>query len=259
MTRVCSCNNGTKSKLPIVQKIKKKYAKRFRKPIEVFLFHAVTEEYDEKQNMLIDWSQTEDFKKHIHVLKRRYTFVSLEEVYRKLNSRIPRWRRYAALTCDDGFASVLDVLPFLAKEGIPVTLFINPKYLDGVSHREGYAENQQYITHDQLWALTSPLLTVGMHGYEHDDSTKKTAEEFNWSVEKCKELLQSHPRFVPYYAYTGGRHSDLTQQILHYKGIIPLMVRGKSNTKYYGAIERRPIDSYYWEKTLSLIGLSNEK
>lgn len=257
MTRVCSCNKRNGSKEPIIRKIKKKYAKRFRKPIEVFLFHAVTDEYDEKRNMLMDWSQTDDFKKHIRALKRRYVFISLEEAYRKLNSRSPRWRRYAALTCDDGFSSVLDVLPFLKKEGIPVSLFINPKYLDGVSCREGYAENQRYITHDQLWALTSPLVTVGMHGYEHDDSTKKTAEEFGRSVEKCIEMLQSHPRFIPYYAYTGGRHSDLTQQILHQKGVVPLMVRGKSNKKYDGAIERRPIDSYYWEKTLKYIGMSD--
>lgn len=258
MHQICFSNKDKEVRQPIIKRIKRKYAKYYRKPIEVFLFHAVSDEYDEKKNMLMDWSQTNDFMKHIHTLKSRYVFISLEEVYCKLSSNLPRWRRYAALTCDDGFSSVLNLLPFLEKEEIPITLFVNPKYLDGVSCRDGYAENQQYITHDQLWALTSPLVTVGMHGYEHDDATKKTTEEFDWSVEKCREILQSHPRFISYYAYTGGRHSDLTQQILHQKGIVPLLVRGKSNKRYNGAIERRPIDSYYWEKTLSLIGLSIE-
>lgn len=228
----------------------KRSVKQLRKPIDVFLFHAVSDEYDEKKYMLIDWSHTDDFKNHIHTLKSRYTFITLEEAYRKLNSILPRWRRYAVLTCDDGFASVLNILPFLEGEGIPITLFVNPKYLDGVSGRAGYAENQQYITHDQLWALTSSLVTVGMHGYEHDDVTKKPAEEFDWSVEKCKEILQSHPRYIPYYAYTGGRHNDLTQQILRQKGLVPVFVGSKLNKKFQDAIRRKPIDSFYWTMTL---------
>ena len=251
------CDGRVKSHMPILRRIKKKFTKHFRKPIEVFLFHAVSDEYDEKKNMLMDWSQTGDFKNRIHMLKSRYVFISLEDAYRKLNSRLPRWRCYAVLTCDDGFASALDVLPFLEKEGIPISLFINPKYLDGVSIRDGYTENPQYITHDQLWALTSPRVTVGMHGYEHDYATMKTAEEFDSSVERCKEILQSHPHYISYYAYTGGRHNDLTQQILHQKHIVPLLVNGKSNNKYKGYISRRPIDSFYWDRTLMNIGMGN--
>lgn len=249
-----SCNSGEEAKEPIRNRVKKEYAKHFRKPIEVFLFHAVSEEYDEKKNMQMDWSQTEDFKNHIRALKSRYDFISLEEAYSKLNSNKPRCRRYAVLTCDDGFSSVLDVLPFLEEERIPVTLFINPKYLDGVSHREGYAENPEYITHAQLWSLTSPLVTVGMHGYEHDKVTTMTAEEFDGSVEKCREILQTHPRFIPYYAYTWGLYNELTQQILQQKGIVPLLANGWSNKKYKGAINRRPIDSYYWDKTWEKVG-----
>ena len=256
MLLICSCSKEGKDGASFIDKKKKEYARQFRKPIEVFVFHAVSDEFDEKRYMQMDWSQTEEFKKHIRTLKSRYTFIPLEEACRKLHSRSLRWRRYAVLTCDDGFVSVLEVLPFLEEEKIPVTLFINPKYLDGVSHREGYTEAPQYLTHDQLWSLTSPLVTVGMHGYEHDNATKKTAEEFDESVEKCKEILQAHPRYIPYYAYTWGIYSDLTQQILHQKEIVPLPVNGKSNKRYHGAISRRPIDSYYWEKTLKYIGMS---
>ena len=143
--------------------IRKRYTQWCQKPIEVFLFHAVSDEFDERRNKRIDWSQTEDFKNRIYLLKRKYRFISLDEAYGRLRKDRPRWRRYAVLTCDDGFASVLDVLPFLEQEQVPVTLFINPKYLDGVSRREGYAIDPQYLTRNQLWSLDSPLVTIGMH------------------------------------------------------------------------------------------------
>ena len=236
--------------------IRKRYTQWCQKPIEVFLFHAVSDEFDERRNKRIDWSQTEDFKNRIHLLKRKYRFISLDEAYGRLRKDRPRWRRYAVLTCDDGFASVLDVLPFLEQEQVPVTLFINPKYLDGVSRREGYAIDPQYLTRDQLWSLDSPLVTIGMHGYEHDDVTKKSVEEFEKSVEKCKEMLQSHPRYIPFFAYTWGKYSSHTQQLLKQKGIVPLLVNGRSNYHYQDSLGRRPIDSYFWEQTLERISPS---
>lgn len=234
--------------LGIIGKIRKRIIRLYARPVEVFVFHAVSKEFDERRNKKVDWSQIEDFERRILWLKERYTFISLEEAYKKLRSGGPRFRRYAVMTCDDGYASVLDVLPFMEEEQIPVTLFINPKYLDGVSYREGYVEDPKYITYDQLWALTSPLVTVGMHGYEHDDATKMSTEEFEVSVEKCEEMLQSHPRYIPYFAYTWGRYTDCTQRLLKRKGIVPLLVSGETNYCYEGYLDRRPIDSIYWDK-----------
>ena len=224
--------------------------KLWYEPIEVFVFHAVTDEFDERVNKRIDWSQTEEFESHILQLKERYTFISLEEAYIKLRKQWCRRKRYAVLTCDDGYASVLEVLPFLERERVPLTLFINPKYLDGVSRREGYAECPQYISHEQLWALNGSLITVGMHGYGHDDATKQSVLEFEESVDKCIEILQSHPRYIPFFAYTWGRYSNKTQQQLVLRGIVPVLTDGEPNYRYRNGIGRKPIDSRYWGNVL---------
>ena len=142
----------------------------------------------------------------------------------------------------------IDILPFLEKQQIPVTLFVNPKYLDGVSKREGYTDNPQYILKEDLWNLKSPLITIGMHGYEHNDATRMTKEEFLDSVERCKKNLESHPRYIPYYAYTWGNYSEMTQQVLCEKRIVPVLTDGESNYRYRQGIGRKPIDSYYLNK-----------
>lgn len=232
----------------IVRKVVRRLEKILYKPIEVFVFHAVSDSFDESVNERADWTQTDEFKNRILNLKSKYVFISLEEAYHKLNTIWCRWKHYAVLTCDDGFLSVVDILPFLEKEKISVTLFVNPKYLDGINKRDGYAKDPKYITREQLWQLNSQFISVGMHGYSHDDVTKLTEQEFNDSVEKCQMILQSHPRYCPFFAYTWGKYSCISQQILKKKGIIPVLTDGGSNYHYRNGISRKPIDSYYWKE-----------
>lgn len=235
--------------LPLVENhMYRRLKKILLSPIDVFVFHAVSDVYDDTVNEKVDWTLTEEFKRYILSLKNHYKFISSSNAYIKLKSDLTRSNKYAVLTCDDGFKSVLGILPFLEEQGIPVTLFVNPKYLDGNSKREGYAVNPQYITREELWNLTSPLISIGMHGYEHNDATEMTKDEFTGSVDKCIELLQQHPRYIPFYAYTWGKHSDMTQSVLREKKIVPVLTDGESNYRYRQGISRKPIDGYYLKR-----------
>lgn len=232
----------------IVRKIRKKLDGLCCKPIEVFVFHAVSDKYDETLNLRTDWSSTEDFKTTILALKGNYCFIPLNEAYRKLKKDWVRTVSYAVLTCDDGFASVMGILPFLEAQQIPVTLFVNPKYMDGKTKREGYTVNPQYILKEEMWNLKSPMISIGMHGFEHNDATQMTKLEFSDSVERCMQILEPHPRYIPFFAYTWGNYSKMTQQVLSEKRIIPVFTDGESNYRYRDGIGRKPIDSYYLKK-----------
>lgn len=229
----------------IKRKIEKRIDKLFFKPVEVFVFHAVSDRFDPTLNKQVDWSSTDDFQKRILSLKQQYTFIPLDQAYHHLRHDCMRRRKLAVLTCDDGFASIQGILPFLEHEQVPVTLFINPKYLDGTSIRTGYASAPKYITYDQLFARNSNLITIGMHGYEHLDATKQTPEEFNESVDKCIDMLSNHPRYIPYFAYTWGNHNGTTDRILSEKKIIPVLCDGSATRRYHNGISRKPIDTYY--------------
>jgi len=212
-------------------------------PIEVFVFHSVSDTFDSSLCQKQDWTPTPAFQQHILKLKQKYTFISLPEAYRKLTTGILRRHRYAVLTSDDGNRSLLSLLPWLDRQQIPITLFLNPRYLDGTSIRPDYAPAPQYITQADLPSIHSPLVSIALHGYEHTDSTTLPPQEFDHQVDLCLQALQSHPRFIPYFAYTWGRYNSRTQDIIRHKGLIPVFCDGASNRRYRDGISRRCIDN----------------
>ena len=227
-------------------KIKRLLLKIRLRPIQVFVFHAVGNEKDADDYMIEDWNEIDSFRKRIICLKQRYRFISIEEAYSHLTTDIVRLRRYAVLTCDDGYLPVLSLLPFLKENNIPLTLFINPKYLDGVSRRDSYKGSPQYITQEQLSLLDKDWVKVGMHGFEHNDASTMPREDFVQSIEKCINSLDNCRNYIPYFAYPWGRYNQMTQQVLDSFHIIPVFCDGNTNCIYRDGISRKPIDSYYF-------------
>ena len=115
-----------------IAKIRRKWTKLRLQPIRVVCFHQVSDEYNPLTMWECDWTQTELFKRNILNLKRQgVIFLSLSEAYDKLRHDWYRRKKYVALTADDGYKSILNILPWLEEQKIPITLFINTKYLDG--------------------------------------------------------------------------------------------------------------------------------
>jgi len=227
----------------ILRKTERIYNKLLLAPIEVFVFHSVSDTYDPSSCLKQDWSSTAAFQQKILELKQQYTFISLPEATSRLQSENLRRKHYAVLTSDDGFKTVLTVLPFLTEQNIPITLFLNPQYLDGTTIRPDYAPQPQYLTHDDLAQITSPLVTIGMHGYQHLDCAAQTPSDFRQNVAACIDALGSHPRYIPYFAYPWGNHTPSTQQTLRDMRITPVLCDGRSNHRYSDGISRRCIDT----------------
>ena len=178
-----------------------------------------------------------------------------------MHNDVFRLRKYAVLTADDGYKSILNILPWLEEQQIPITLFINTKYLDGKSWSEINEEQARrakpdvdmlkdacpnlYISKEELFEMTSPLISIGMHGHEHLDATKQTATEFKQNVEHCKEILKTHPRYVPFFACTWGRHNEATDSELKKMNLVPVLVNGTVNYKNIEYIDREAIDGKY--------------
>lgn len=221
----------------IFKKIQRKWIKLRMQPIRVFCLHHVCEQFDAESMYPCDWMKLSEFKQKINALRRKgYQFISLADAYNHLTKDLFRRKKYAVLTFDDGYKSLLDVLPWLEEQNIPATLFINGKYLDGTSYRE--TPKEQYLTYDELFALNSPLIEIGHHGWEHTDATKMTEEELEESMKNNIEVLSPHPRYIPFWAYTWGRHDDTSNRYLKQKNIIPLIITGGKNYKFKDYIDR---------------------
>ena len=223
--------------LMFLQKLQRKWMKLRLQPIRVFCLHHVCEQFDAEAMYPCDWMALDEFKLKINALRSQgYQFISLTEAYDHLQKDWFRRKKYAVLTFDDGYKSLLEILPWLEEQQIPFALFINGKYLDGKSYRE--RSKEKYLTYDELFALTSPLIEIGHHGWEHTVATEMTEEELLVSLQKNIEILSAHPRYIPFWTYTWGRGTQNTDLILHKNLIVPILITGGKNYSFKGNINR---------------------
>lgn len=76
------------------------------------------------------------------------------------------------------------------------------------------------------------------HGWEHVDVSKIRDDESKLIIGRNIKLLQTHPRYVPYHAYTWGRHTEETGAILLSKDITPVYIDGMKNYNEQTKIHR---------------------
>lgn len=220
-----------------IQKIQRKLLHLRLQPIRVFCLHHVCKTYDESTMYYDDWMQIDKFKaKVLSMQQDGVEFISLKEAYNKITNDKFRNRKYAVLSFDDGYASLKEILPWLKKQQIPVTLFINGKYLDGKSYRKNPKE--KYLTKEELFSQSSPFIEVANHGWEHKRATEMTSEEFAESLNCNIGLLSEHPNYIPFWAYTYGSHSNNTDDYLHRQGLVPLYIDGMKNYNEIKVIHR---------------------
>lgn len=220
-----------------IQKIQRKLLHLRLQPIRVFCLHHVCKTNDESTMYYDDWMDIDKFKaKVLSMQQDGVEFISLTDAYNKITNDKFRNHKYAVLTFDDGYASLKEILPWLAEQHIPAALFINGKYLDGKSYRDNPKE--QYLTKEELFALTSPLIEIGSHGWEHNRTTEMTLEEFAESVKRNIGLLSGHPNYIPFWAYTYGSHSNNTDDYLHRQGLVPIYIDGVKNYNEIKVIHR---------------------
>lgn len=221
----------------LIDKIKRKWVKLRLQPIRVYDMHHVCAEYDAESMNRADWMQMDEFKQKIVAMRQDgVEFVSLTDAYRHICKDWIRCEKYAVLTFDDGYKSLKVILPWLEEQHIPCTLFINGKYLDGKSYRKNPKE--KYLTKDELWRLTSQLIEIGHHGWEHNHVPDMTNEEFIVSATCNVNLLQEHPNYIPFWAYTYGEHTHASDECLRAQGIVPVYIDGLPNYNNQNVIHR---------------------
>lgn len=228
-------------------KLTKKLCRRVRnlfvKPIRVFCFHQVSDVFEPETMWECDWTQTDVFKKKILTLKEKYTFVSLTEAYNHIANDKIRLKNYAALTADDGWASVKNIIPWLAEQGIPVTLFLNPLYLDGKHYQSRETEKLLTCADVNLLTKMNPnLISIASHGWEHKDCSKMDMDEFVGNVKKAENSLKDLRGKTSFYAFTYGKYIREQVEILNHLLLIPVFADGCKNYNDELCVHRECID-----------------
>ena len=212
-------------------------------PIRVFVFHQVSDAFEPETMWDIDWTQTDAFKDIIRSLMKKYTFISLNEVKDHLANDRFRFRDYAALTSDDGWASLQNILPWLVGNKIPVTLFLNPSCLDGKHWNS--RETDKLLTEEEVRRIVgdgTPYITVASHGWTHRNCKTMSENEFVDSVRRSEAVLGTIPGKVPFYAFASGLSRSEQVAYLKKNHLIPVFVDGMKNETDASVIHRECID-----------------
>lgn len=229
-----------------LDQIERKWMHMRLHPIHVYCLHHVCEHFDAESMYEEDWMALDVFKQKVLAMQQSgVEFISLTDAHDKLARSLSpsafRLKKYAVLTFDDGYASLKEVLPWHKEQGIPVTLFVNPDYAVGKAYRE--SPKEQYLTPEELAALD---VEIGMHGLQHLDVTKMNEDEFREFVESSfhHSINSSLKHFIPFWAYTWGRHNSMTDRVLKEKGITPVYIDGMKNYNDASYIHRELLDNY---------------
>lgn len=219
-------------------KLRKRWTHLWIKPVRVFCFHQVSNVFDSDTMKECDWMQTEAFKKKIFALKQQYTFVSLEEAYSHIANDRWRMKSYAVLTADDGWASLKSILPWLEEQQVPVTLFLNPFYMDGLHFRE--METERYLLESDIRSICDVFsgVSVGMHGWEHVAVSRQNEDEFRKNVEQSVGALKGYDAYAPFFAFPWGRCNRMNIQVLREMNLVPVLMDGMTNYDDVSQIHR---------------------
>lgn len=212
-------------------------------PIRVFCFHQVSEVFEPETMWKCDWTQIEQFKSDILTLKKKYTFISLTDVTEHLHYDCFRFKHYAALTADDGWLSVMRIIPWLAEQKVPITLFINPSYLDGVHYQK--RKTEMFMTQEDVEACVRkyyPLISIASHGWTHKSCLQMTDEEFDENVRNAEEVLTSMEGKTNYFAFPYGNMGLCQINNLKSVGLIPVFMDGCQNFNDESLIHRELLD-----------------
>lgn len=102
----------------------------FLKPIFIFSYHQISDEFIPGLHNDAIWTSKKDFEESLLFLKRNnFRIVSLENAIETLKSNTKRKQRFAVLTIDDGYATCLQLMELLDRLNVPVTFFYNTAYL----------------------------------------------------------------------------------------------------------------------------------
>jgi peptidoglycan/xylan/chitin deacetylase (PgdA/CDA1 family) len=172
--------------------------------------------------------------------------------------------KYAAVTFDDGYSSVLEnALPELKKRNIPATLFIptgclgtHPPWID--KKTEEYRE--VVMTAEQLSSLDTKLTSIGSHCMTHQSLLELSYEEAKKEIFQSKKNLEDilnrtiESISFPHGAYN-HLHVELAQQsgYKHAFSIIPEMIYLNSIPFIMGRVRVDPND-WHLESKLKFAG-----
>ncbi len=184
-----------------------------RLPAIVLFWHRVA---DDRANA---WTTPNAlFLRQIRWLEKRFAFVSLEEVQRRIRAGCNH-EPCVSITFDDGYAdNCRQAIPWLIKKRIPFTYFVTVQnILTGEPFPDDLAMGRRLAPNnlEQLRAMASAGVEIGAHTFTHANLGATTDQRLlHYEVISAREELQkSLGHSIRYFAVPYGLHANLSKAV----------------------------------------------
>jgi peptidoglycan/xylan/chitin deacetylase (PgdA/CDA1 family) len=172
--------------------------------VRVLLYHAV-DDTGSADPLCLRVSR-EGFLKQMHLLRSEgYGVVPLDTACDgEKNDGIPR----VAITFDDGYRSQAWAVEVLRDLGFPATLFVVPRFLDGMCKPEQYWEAWEHLDWNEIAVLAGNGIDIGAHSATHVDLTGCAPKQLQHEIAGAKRLLETRlGHEILTFSYPHGRHN----------------------------------------------------
>jgi peptidoglycan/xylan/chitin deacetylase (PgdA/CDA1 family) len=128
-------------------------------------------------------------------------------------------QRQVAITFDDGYRDQRWAVELLRDFGFPATLFVTPRFLDGICRPERYWEQWEHLGWDDVAALGREGLDIGAHSATHPDLRTCTARQLDVEAGEARQMLSARlGRDVEHFSYPYGRHDGRVRRAVERAG-----------------------------------------
>src|SRR5206468_1577358 len=117
-----------------------------------------------------------------------------------------------AITFDDGYRSQNWAIEILRDLNFPATLFVVPRFLNGMREPQQYWEAWQHLNWDEVARLAGNGIDIGAHSVTHVDLTACAPEQLQYEVAGARRLLRSQLGLeILGFSYPHGCHNGDVQ------------------------------------------------
>ncbi len=151
----------------------------------------------------------DDFKQQIGFLQKNdYKIISLVEFLDRKEQGLSL-KKYIAITCDDGYVGLGEIVEFLYTKNIPITIFW-PSGVEGDMLRLSNGVEHKILSHQGMHEILEKFqnVTLGSHGVTHRELTKISGEDMENELRQSLEDIKNFPRNISMVAYPRGKYNE---------------------------------------------------
>jgi peptidoglycan/xylan/chitin deacetylase (PgdA/CDA1 family) len=113
-----------------------------------------------------------------------------------------------AITFDDGYDDVLQILPLLGEQRMPMTVFVPTAFIGKTNSWDNFLlrNKRLHLSEDQIKRLAAEGVEFGSHSHRHRDLSRLSDDEIEEELRSSKSILETLTgKEVKYIAYPFGR------------------------------------------------------